>query len=1173
MIRLGIVCSVTDKNYFWDENSETNGVATNQEIWAINMANELVKINYDVYIFGNPKQSHVSQNGVKYIRIDELENYVKSIEFNEVVFNDNADIDERFNCDKYLCLYSTNIVGFDPRKVSLVKKIICFSDYQKAILMKKYQIKENYFLDGIYGIRKELYDKYGSCEKKNKMVFSQGYRNGSRWLVEHVFPLIRKEVPDFEIEFCSFNDEYNDLIFKNDGIIVTKLSSYDELAKKQSESKIFIFANNGYNSGFDDSFEVFSDTLVENAYAKCACILGNFGCSSSILNGYRYFVGNELNEDILESMPYDNFDKFAEILADEAIKCLKDDEYRLERSNSSYDIVKKYTWENSAKSFEKEINFMVKSDDLCLYILALKNYEFIHVDGKIRKLLQLGKALTDEKIFDLTDDTGDNISQKNKYFAETTGVYWIWKNGLTSKYVGHEQYRRSFNLTNEEMVKALENNDIIVPRIIKLEETIEQHYKRCHIIEDLNMCERVVKDLYPDYADDYDKIIKQNNLIYAGDTYITTKENYAKINEFIFSVLFEIEKRYGFKNADDWRRHAKESGQKNYPKDHEKNGLKPEDYQMFFAGFLYERLFTLYVLKNFDKIFEADVYFIDEMYEANNMKSMLCCIGRMENDYIKEYVEYYKNYVGVTNICLYDNNRDGEEDFNDVIGDYIKDGYVILKDYRNIKEPCQLRAYKECYEEYKNDYDWFLFFDIDEFLTLGMNMNLHSYLAMKNFKTFDMIHVNWLLFGDGGQLYNDGKPLLQRITQPLDFNMTTLYDFPDNFHVKSIVRGGLDSIEWKTAHTPIINGRCCNGFGIEIDPKSPFTPYDYRLSALLHFTTKTASEFADKVNRGFCDGNPISKKSMIEMFFQRNEVTQEKIDIFKNKTGVDVSYLLPYDGDKSDDVKIFTLCYSKKNFKFLDDAVITPLQVGAANGTNICETKDNVGDNISDKNYFYVENTGTYWIWKNVNAKYKGQMQYRRPLSGVSDTMDFEDIFSKYDVITCEPFYHPAHKVPTKEEPMFIPADTVEEGYAFSNCADDLSLLEIAIKMYYPEYSEDYDKYIKKGNNLYYSNGFIMRSDDYDKYCEFLFGCLDRYLSFANINNENELIEHVKYNLEVGKYPRYEGRGYGENDVIWQSKIGGFLSERIWTLWLQHNFSEDRIYKLPYIKMENNMYT
>ena len=132
----------------------------------------------------------------------------------------------------------------------------------------------------------------------------------------------------------------------------------------------------------------------------------------------------------------------------------------------------------------------------------------------------------------------------------------------------------------------------------------------------------------------------------------------------------------------------------------------------------------------------------------------------------------------------------------------------------------------------------------------------------------------------------------------------------------------------------------------------------------------------------------------------------------------------------------------------------------------------------------------------------------------------------------------------------------------------------MVVKSRFPEYSESWDKYIKNGPNLYYSNGFIMKSEDYDKYCEFLFECLKVYTEMSGIENENDLFEHVRYNIEVGKYQRYESLRDVTNEAIkWQCAIGGFLSERLWTLWLQHHFSDERIYKLPYIKMEKNMYT
>ena len=280
--------------------------------------------------------------------------------------------------------------------------------------------------------------------------------------------------------------------------------------------------------------------------------------------------------------------------------------------------------------------------------------------------------------------------------------------------------------------------------------------------------------------------------------------------------------------------------------------------------------------------------------------------------------------------------------------------------------------------------------------------------------------------------------------------------------------------------------------------------------------------------------------------------------------------------EKRKDVQIFSLCYSKKDWEFINDSVVTPLQCGASNGTDVCELKDNTLDNISAGNFFYVENTGTYWIWKNVkDAEYKGQMQYRRPLSGITEETDFKQMFTDYDVITCKPFNHPENSRPTEENQSFIPANTVEEGYAYSNCGDDIRSLEYVIKKIYPEYSEDYDKYIKKGENLYYSNGFIMKAEDYDKYCDFLFNCLNGWLQVNGIQNQFDLWVHVARDLGAGKYVRFQNPySVPTQTVLWETRIGGFLSERIWTLWLQHNFKKDRICELEYIKMEpDKMYT
>lgn len=814
------------------------------------------------------------------------------------------------------------------------------------------------------------------------------------------------------------------------------------------------------------------------------------------------------------------------------------------------------------------------NNDLNVWVFAYEESNIKLIEDETHIPLQVG-AHGRDKFCKLTDDIFDNISEKNPLYSELTGLYWVWKNGPKSVYKGCEHFRRHFNLGLEEVKQILKDNEIIMPHKYVLNaNNCEDFHRKFHNIKDLNLCKTIIEDIYPEYKESYEKYIQNSKILYIANSFITTEENFDKICEFLFSIFFEFEKRKGFTTMEEWKKYVKDSNVQICPPDHLQNGRTWEDYQLRIFGFLSERLITLYVMHNFkDKIYETELIRLDK--QKRDMKTLLCCIGRRENAYIREYVEYNK-VLGFTNICLFDNNYDGEEDFNDVIGDYIKDGFVILKDYRN-RKVCQLDAYNECYKTYGEEYDWIAFFDIDEFMFVNCNKTIGEYLARTEFNDYDMLHINWLLFGDSGQLQNDGRGILQRLTQHLDINHKTLYDFPDNFHSKSIIRGGLKNVHWGgTSHTPVCNLKCCNSYGIPCDGNSPFVAYDFRNAGLRHFTTKTAAEYADKIKKGFPDANPITKEKMVQVFFDRNEATPEKVAIFKEINGIDMSHLLPkvYEGKKNDDVKIYSLCYEKKKFDFLDDAVITPLQVGAANGTNVCPIKDNTGDNVSSGNYFYIENTGTYWIWKNVEAKYKGQMQYRRPLSGVTDEMNFEEVFSKYDVITCEPFHHPSHKTPTAEEPMIISADTVEQGYAFSNCLDDLLILEMSIKMYYPDYAEDYDKYIKNGPNLYYSNGFIMKGEDFNRYSEFLFNCLNGYLYLAGIKSQKDLIDHVKYNIETGKYQRFpDPKQVPPQAIQWQCSIGGFLSERLWTLWLQHNFNDDKILKLPYIKMEDNMYT
>lgn len=58
---------------------------------------------------------------------------------------------------------------------------------------------------------------------------------------------------------------------------------------------------------------------------------------------------------------------------------------------------------------------------------------------------------------------------------------------------------------------------------------------------------------------------------------------------------------------------------------------------------------------------------------------------------------------------------------------------------------------------------------------------------------------------------------------------------------------------------------------------------------------------------------------------------------------------------------------------------VVPVQAGAALAKEqVCELRDDAGDNISSQNRYYNELSCLYWIWKNTDHKYSGICHYRR---------------------------------------------------------------------------------------------------------------------------------------------------------------------------------------------------
>ena len=158
------------------------------------------------------------------------------------------------------------------------------------------------------------------------------------------------------------------------------------------------------------------------------------------------------------------------------------------------------------------------------------------------------------------DNTGVNISDKNRYFAENTVTYWMWKN-INSPYLGLMHYRRIFDLSSVDskyqksnkiltkyainkrnLDKIFSEFDIILPKKLGFEMSIYEQYAKWHIIEDLDFVLSYIKERYQD-IEPFAQKIKTANVGYFYNMFITSKEIFNGYADFLFDVLFAFSRQ------------------------------------------------------------------------------------------------------------------------------------------------------------------------------------------------------------------------------------------------------------------------------------------------------------------------------------------------------------------------------------------------------------------------------------------------------------------------------------------------------------------------------------------------------------------------------------------------------------------------------------------------------
>lgn len=189
-----------------------------------------------------------------------------------------------------------------------------------------------------------------------------------------------------------------------------------------------------------------------------------------------------------------------------------------------------------------------------------------------------------------------------------------------------------------------------------------------------------------------------------------------------------------------------------------------------------------------------------------------------------------------------------------------------------------------------------------------------------------------------------------------------------------------------------------------------------------------------------------------------------------------------------DKLKIIVACH-KPYENIPSNNIYLPIHVGKAlhPEINLGFQGDNTGDNISNRNDAYSEVTAIYWGWKNLkHIDYIGLCHYRRYFNLDITNDNIDKLMKGYDAI-----YLHYKTLPYSGATELSHLLTMEE----------FLIMEDSILDLYPEYKNSIYEYFHKKNVFSQNNMFIMRWNDFDKYCQFLF----------------PLFEHIE--SRTGRYP------------------------------------------------------
>ncbi len=216
-------------------------------------------------------------------------------------------------------------------------------------------------------------------------------------------------------------------------------------------------------------------------------------------------------------------------------------------------------------------------DDIKIFVTHTPNSRQIRIQDPLLYHVAAGSGLQTGQLAEdmLADNTGENISRKNRIYCELTTQYWAWKN-VEADYYGFCHYRRYFSFAEETMPEAawgclsfsyintktiqklcideqhirqkVSPYDFLIAKKIPVRQlfakSVYEHYKNASElnIKDLELFLDILNEKYPKLQAAAKRYI-DGAYFYPCNMFIMKKEIFQEYSDMLFAILEEFERR------------------------------------------------------------------------------------------------------------------------------------------------------------------------------------------------------------------------------------------------------------------------------------------------------------------------------------------------------------------------------------------------------------------------------------------------------------------------------------------------------------------------------------------------------------------------------------------------------------------------------------------------------